>query len=66
MTGCDYEIIEERGDAIRKAIMTAEHPVVLLITGKGNETRQKYGTQYLPCLSDVELTKKYLEEYDAR
>lgn len=66
MTGCDYEIIEERGDAIRKAIMTAEHPVVLLITGKGNETRQKYGAKYLPCLSDVELTKKYLEEYDAK
>ena len=65
-TGCDYEIIEERGYAIRKAIMTADHPVVLLITGKGNETRQKYGAQYLPCLSDVELTKKYIAEYDAR
>lgn len=63
-TGCPYEIIEERGDAIRKAILTATEPTVLLITGKGNETRQKYGAQYLPCLSDVELTKKYLEEYD--
>lgn len=64
-TGCPYEIIEERGDAIRKAILTAEAPTVLLITGKGNETRQKYGAQYLPCLSDVEYTKRYLREYDA-
>lgn len=64
-TGCPYEIIEDRGDAIRKAILTADKPTVLLITGKGNETRQKYGAQYLPCASDVELTKQYLAEYDA-
>ena len=37
----------------------------LLITGKGNETRQKYGSEYLDCPSDVEYTKKYLAEYDA-
>lgn len=65
-TGCPYEIIEERGEAIRKAVLSAETPTVLLITGKGNETRQKYGSQYLPCKSDVELTKEALAEYDAQ
>ena len=62
---CPYEMIEDRGEAIHKAIMEAEGKAILLITGKGNETRQKYGTEYLDCPSDVEYTKKYLAEYDA-
>lgn len=62
---CPYEMIEDRGEAIHKAIMEAEGKTILLITGKGNETRQKYGTEYLDCPSDVEYTKKYLAEYDA-
>ena len=62
---CPYEMIEDRGEAIHKAIMEAEEKTILLITGKGNETRQKYGTEYLDCPSDVEYTKKYLAEYDA-
>ena len=59
---CPYEMIEDRGEAIRKAIMTSEGKSILLITGKGNETRQKYGSEYLDCPSDVEYTKKYLAE----
>ena len=55
---CPYEMIEDRGEAIRKAIMTSEGKSILLITGKGNETRQKYGSEYLDCPSDVEYTKK--------
>ena len=62
---CPYEMIEDRGEAIHKAIMTSEGKSILLITGKGNETRQKYGSEYLDCPSDVEYTKKYLAEYDA-
>ena len=37
---------------------------LLLITGKGNETRQKYGTIYADCRTDVEYVKEYLEEYN--
>lgn len=62
--GCDYSIEPDRGEAIRMAIMSAESPTVLLITGKGAETRQKRGTAYIDCPSDVEYTKKYLHEYD--
>lgn len=61
---CPYEIIEDRGVAIHKAIMECKRPTVLLITGKGNETRQKYGTVYADCLSDVAYVKRYLKEYD--
>lgn len=61
---CPYEMIEDRGEAITKAILEAAVPTVILITGKGNETRQKYGTQYLACKSDVEYTKEALAAYD--
>lgn len=62
--GCPYEMIEDRGEAIGKAIMDVTEPTVILITGKGNETRQKYGSQYLDCPSDVEFTKKFIAQYD--
>ncbi len=65
----NYALIEERGEAIEDAVLKAEEeekPTIILLTGKGRETRQKYGTEYLPCISDVEYTEKYLAEYDAR
>ena len=37
---------------------------MLLITGKGAETRQKRGTQYIDTPSDVEYVHTYLQEYD--
>ncbi len=60
----NYEIIEDREEAIKEAIMQTEPNALILITGKGNETRQKIGKEYIPCRSDVENVKKYLEEYD--
>ncbi len=61
---CDYIMIEDRGEAIKHAIFTCKPNTIILVTGKGNETRQKYGSEYIPCLSDVEFTKKYIAEYD--
>ena len=58
---CSYEIIPDRGEAIREAIANADDNTVILITGKGRETRQKRGTQYIDTPSDVEYVKKYLE-----
>ncbi len=61
----NYKIIEDRGEAIKNAIL--ENPnSVILITGKGNETRQKYGKQYLPCLTDTQYATEALEEYDKK
>ena len=65
----NYSLIEERGEAIKEAVEQAEKadkPTIILLTGKGRETRQKYGTEYLPCISDVEYTEMYLKEYDER
>ena len=61
---CPYEIIHDRGDAIKKAIEDCEEPSIILVTGKGNETRLKRGNVYEPCLTDVQYTEKYLKEYD--
>ncbi len=62
--GCQYSIQPDRGEAIRQAILSCEEPTVILITGKGAETRQKRGIEYIDCPSDVEYTKDYLHEYD--
>ena len=59
-----YKIIEDRGQAIKQAIFDVEQNSVILITGKGNETRQKVGNKYIKCLTDVQYAKKYLKEYD--
>ncbi len=56
-----YVIIPDREEAIREAIANADENTVILITGKGRETRQKRGTQYIDTPSDVEYVKKYLK-----
>ncbi len=61
---CPYEIMEDRAEAIKKAILEVNEPTVLLIAGKGNETTQKCGNVYVPYLSDMVYAKKYIEEYD--
>lgn len=63
---CPYVMIEDRGEAIRDAIETSEGKTLFLVTGKGAETRQKYGSEYIDCPSDVDYVKKYLAAYDAR
>lgn len=61
----NYKIVEDRGEAIKEAIL--ENPnSVILITGKGNETRQKYGKKYLPCLTDTEYAVDALKEYNKK
>lgn len=58
---CHYAIIPDREEAIKEAIANADDDTVVLITGKGRETRQKRGTMYIDTPSDVEYVKKYLE-----
>ena len=62
--GCQYSIEPNRGEAIRQAILGCRRPSVLLITGKGAETRQKRGTEYVDCPSDVDYVQSFLQEYD--
>lgn len=63
---CACEIQPNRGEAIRRAILSCEQPSVILITGKGAETRQKRGLEYIDTPSDVEYAQTFLREWDAR
>jgi UDP-N-acetylmuramyl-tripeptide synthetase len=60
----NYEIIDDRETAIRKSIISSSQNAVILITGKGRETRQKIGKEYIPCISDVDCVIDCLSEYD--
>lgn len=52
-----YSIIDDRAAAINAAIAAAEPNTVILVTGKGSETRQKVGSAYLPYQSDTACVK---------
>ncbi len=62
--GCKYRIEPNRGEAIRQAVLSCREPSVLLITGKGEETRQKRGREYIDTPTDVEYVRSFLQEYD--
>ncbi|MGI5962309.1 MAG: acetylglutamate kinase [Lawsonibacter sp.] len=64
--GCEYSIEPNRGEAIRQAILGCTVPSVLLITGKGAETRQKRGSEYIDTPSDVDYVQTFLREYDVQ
>ncbi len=59
-------VCEDRAECIRRAIMEHDAPRVILLTGKGEETTMKRGREFVPYPSDVELTLRYLAEYDER
>lgn len=54
------KIILDREAAIKEGLSFYNSDAVVLITGKGRETRQKRGTDYIDTLSDVEIVEKYL------
>ena len=58
--GCPFRIIEHRGEAIRSAMRDADSNTVILLTGKGRETRQKRGLRYVDTPSDVEYVQEVL------
>jgi UDP-N-acetylmuramyl tripeptide synthase len=62
--GRPCRIIPDREEAIRAALADADAHTVLLVTGKGRETRQKRGRVYADTPSDVEYVEKYLRATD--
>ena len=61
---CPHLVLEDRAECIRRAILDGKDARVILLTGKGEETTMKRGSAFVPYPSDVELTQKYLAEYD--
>ena len=62
--GCPCAIELNRGEAIRQAILNCREPTVLLIAGKGDETYQKRGEEYVETPTDAEYVQSFLREYD--
>ena len=59
ITSDNYEVIENREEAIKKAIETSEENAVILIAGKGHESYQEIkGVR--KHFSDQEVVRKYL------
>ena len=63
---CPHLIEEDRDECIRRAILEDTGARVILLTGKGEETRMKRGSEYVEYPSDAEMTLKYLALYDER
>ena len=63
--GGSYSVREDRGEAIREAITGYGDNKVVLILGKGRETREKRGTVYVETPSDVDYTIECIKEYDS-
>lgn len=59
-----YDIVVDRGEAIKKAIFENNKDSVILVTGKGNETVQYIKGKYVETLTDVDYVKSSLEELD--
>lgn len=60
----DYEIVEDRAEAIRRAILLPEPNTVVLITGKGDERYQRIGKKTIKYPSDVDNAIRFLAEYE--
>ena len=56
-TGCGYEVIENRREAIRKAVQNAQSGDIILIAGKGHEDYQIIGREKIH-FDDVEEVEK--------
>ncbi len=53
--GGDYEIVLDRVEAITKAVKEADENCIVIAAGKGRETRQKRGIEYIDTPSDDEV-----------
>ena len=58
--GGECEIITDRVEAIKKAITLMDDDTILFLPGKGRETREKRGIQYIDTPSDADVVIEYL------
>ena len=58
----NYEVIEDRREAIHKAVALAQPRDILLIAGKGHEAYQEFADRVVP-FDDVEIARQALESH---
>lgn len=64
MVGCPCICIEDRALAIQQAIVDAQERTVVLVLGKGNEGRQRFGNIVYDCPTDAEMVMQSMRCYD--
>lgn len=67
MTGCSCTCIEDRNEAVRKAISMAadsRQRTLVLLLGRGSEKFQQIGGKSLACETDAQMIKEAISEYD--
>ncbi len=65
----NYQIIEDREEAIKKAVYDAvkcDERSIILILGKGSETTQKIGSEFVNYIGDATIVKLELSLYDSK
>lgn len=58
--------VEDRADAVARAIEETVPGTILLVLGKGCEASQKYADGSMPCLSDCDSVREALKQYDRK
>ncbi len=60
-TGCEYTVIFDRYQAIKRAVFLADKWDIIVVAGKGHETYQLSGNEKLP-FDDRDVLRKLLEK----
>ena len=60
-----WQIVLDREEAIRTAVRETERPAVVIVTGKGHETRMLRKNGPEPCEADGPMLQRALADYDS-
>lgn len=63
----NYEIVEDREEAIKKAVkkvVESKNNYIILLLGKGNETSQKVGYEQVSYIGDSSVITNCIKEYE--
>lgn len=60
-SGKEYEVVEDRKEAVEKAIKNAKKGDVIVLLAKGEEDYQKVRNVFTPYESDLKIAKRLLD-----
>lgn len=60
-----WKIVVDREEAIETAVRETTKPAVVIVTGKGHETRMLRKNGAEPCKADGEMLRRALDEFEA-
>lgn len=64
--GLEYEILDNREEAVKKEFGKTKENTVFFLAGKGQETTQKVMGKKIPINSDLEVSEMLVKEYNEK